>query len=279
MLFLPASILLVSAIAPVAAGTINVAWDPVSGASGYRVYYGTSPGNYTDVVDVGNNTQAALSGIGDCADHYVSAKAYNGNGESAQFATEVAGWAKPQIATGGTIAVTQGDQFTLDIDGANFQSGAQLLIDTASIPTDQNGTPLVRVANPAILSCNRAQALITIDPLGAGSRAMQLGTFAFDVEVVNPDGISGARSASLVVAYETFRSDLNRSDSMTKDRVDGKDLAWLAYAHGSAEGQARWDPDADLNGDGQVDGQDLALLAVNFGQCWTGSGWSGTACP
>ncbi len=108
---------------------------------------------------------------------------------------------------------------------------------------------------------------------------MEVGTFDFDIQIVNPDGIQGSRNTNLVVAFDPYRSDLNRSDATTTDRVDGKDLAWLAYAHGSAEGDPRWNPDADLSGDGLVDGQDLALLAVGFGQCWTGSNWSATACP
>ena len=263
---------------PIFAGTMNVAWDPVPGASGYNLYYGTSPSNYSNVVDVGNTTQTTLT-INDCADYYVSAKAYSAFGESTQFSNEVSGWARPVINTGGTVNATQGDQFTYNISGANFQSGAQVVIDTASIPTDQNGTPLVRVANPAILGCNQAQALITVDPLGAGARAMEIGTFSFDVQVVNPDGIYGTRSTNLVVGFDPYRSDMNRSDAMTTDRVDGKDLAWLAYAHGVGEGDPRWNPDADLSGDGFVDGQDLALLAVGFGQCWNGSNWSALACP
>ena len=108
---------------------------------------------------------------------------------------------------------------------------------------------------------------------------MEIGTFSFNVQVVNPGGIYGTRSTNLVVDFDPYRSDINRSDAMTTDRVAGKDLAWLAYAYGSAEVDPRWNPDADLSGDGFVDGQDLALLAVGFGQCWNGSNWSASACP
>lgn len=263
---------------PSPAGTMKVAWDPVPGAAGYNIYYGTASNSYSGVVDVGNTTQATIT-IGDCADYYVAAKAYNNAGESNLFSNEVSGWAKPVVNPAATINVRQGDQLTLDIDGANFQSGASLQFNTTSIPTDQSGRVLVRMGNPAILSCNRAQALLTVDPTGPGSRAMEVGSFNVGFRVTNPDGIFGAASPSLVVAYDPARSDLNQSDAATRDRVDGKDLAWLAYAHGSGEGDPRWSADADLNGDGQVDGLDLSLLAVAFGQCWTGSNWSGAACP
>ena len=262
-----------------AAGAINIAWDPVPGASGYNVYYGTSPNNYTNVVDVGNNTSTTLNGINDCVDYYVSAKAYNSSGESAQFSNQVSGWGKPQLNVAATLSATQGDQFTLNINGANFKPGASLLIDGSSIPQDLTGASLVRIENPAILNCNSAQALITIEPNGAGARAMEVGSFPLDLEIVNPSGIRGQRGANLVVNYDSTRTDLNQSDTETTNRVDGKDLAWLAFAHGAAEGDPRWNADADLNGDGFVDGQDLALLATSFGQCWNGTGWSGNACP
>ena len=272
-------ILLMALATPAFAGTMKVAWDPVPGASGYNLYYGTAANNYSTTVNVGNTTQATLTGIGDCEDYYVAAKAYNSIGEAEQFSNEVSGWAQPVVSTGGTISVKQGDQFTLDVTGVNFEPGAQLLIDTASIPTDQNGTPLVRVENPAILDCDHAQALITVDPLGPGGRAMEIGNFNFDIQVLNPDGIYGANVSNLAVGFQSFRSDLNRTDAMTRDRVDGKDLAWLAYSHGSSEGETRWNADADLSGDGVVDGQDLALLAIDFGRCWNGSNWSASACP
>ena len=33
------------------AGQLKLAWDPVSGATGYQLYYGTSTGNYSSSVD------------------------------------------------------------------------------------------------------------------------------------------------------------------------------------------------------------------------------------
>ena len=44
----------------VSAGTMAVRWDPVAGASGYRVYWGTAPGQYTNQTTV-SNTSTTLS--------------------------------------------------------------------------------------------------------------------------------------------------------------------------------------------------------------------------
>src|SRR5438128_7587709 len=43
-------------------GIVNLAWDPVTAAnlSGYKIYYGTASGTYTQSVSVGNVTTFAL---------------------------------------------------------------------------------------------------------------------------------------------------------------------------------------------------------------------------
>ncbi len=74
-------------------------------------------------------------------------------------------------------------------------------------------------------------------------------------------------------------ADINSSDSSTRDRVDGKDLVWFAQAHATSQGDARYNPDADLDGDGWVDGQDLVYIATRFGLCWSGLSWNAGACP
>ncbi|MGH9867693.1 MAG: S8 family serine peptidase [Candidatus Polarisedimenticolia bacterium] len=81
-----------------------------------------------------------------------------------------------------------------------------------------------------------------------------------DLTVTLPDGQSASLSGALEVTFSPSRSDLNGSG-----RVDGSDLAALAAAFGSLEGQPRYRTEADLNGDGAVDGLDLALLATSFG--------------
>src|SRR5215470_4257913 len=80
------------------AGTVSIAWDPVTDAdlAGYRVYYGTSPGNYTQSVDVGNITSTTISGLTDCTNYYFGVKAYDtAANESATFSNEISGWPRP----------------------------------------------------------------------------------------------------------------------------------------------------------------------------------------
>ena len=59
-------------INPVGTGSVTLSWQaPTTNAdgstltdlAGYRVYYGETPGNYTDVVTVGNYTSASIGSL------------------------------------------------------------------------------------------------------------------------------------------------------------------------------------------------------------------------
>jgi hypothetical protein len=265
---------------PTYAGTVSLRWDPVPGATGYKVYYGPSERQYNGVVDVGGTTQKTLTGLPDCATYHLAVKAYNSSGqESGSYSNEVIGLPRPMLESNTPMLAKQGSQLTLRLTGANFDTGAELVLDTDSLPTDVSGNPLVRFESFRVLSCRQIEMFVTVESMQRGFRAMEVGNYSIGYEVRNPDSVFGSASGQLEIAFNPSRSDINRSDESTRDRVDGKDLTWLAYSHGSLEGQDLFNPDADLNGDGQVDGEDLAQLAVDFGSCWTGFGWSATACP
>lgn len=270
------------------AGTVNLAWDPLASASGYRVHYGQSPGSYTQVEDVGAATQATITGLADCTNYYFAVKGYSATGESGSFSNQVAGWGRPVVSSTTPATVEQGDTRTLNISGANFKAGATVEYVIAGMPARPPGQELVRLQNISVISCNQIQASMTVEPTARGQRAMEIGTFDIDFQVTNPDSVFGAGSDTLNVVFGEQRADINRSDSTTIDRVDGKDLVWLAYSFGSVEGDANHNPDADLNGDGMVTGDDLVFLAApppggaapsRFGLCWNGSAWTMAACP
>lgn len=56
---------------------ISVSWNSVSGATGYIVYLGTSPGNYTQSTDVGNTTSYAIQGLTNGTVYYIAVSAYS----------------------------------------------------------------------------------------------------------------------------------------------------------------------------------------------------------
>src|SRR5258708_11703193 len=62
--------------------SVTLAWDPSNWAliAGYRLYYGTSLGNYTRIVDAGNATTDTLSDLVDGQRYYFIVTGYSANG-------------------------------------------------------------------------------------------------------------------------------------------------------------------------------------------------------
>jgi uncharacterized delta-60 repeat protein len=72
------------------AGNITLAWDSTCGASGYLIYYGTSPGQYSNQLDVGDVTIAPVPDLVPGI-YYFAVKAYNSRGDKSGFSNEVRG--------------------------------------------------------------------------------------------------------------------------------------------------------------------------------------------
>lgn len=252
--------------APASAGEIALAWDATQGASSYKVYYGTAPGQYSAFASAGSN-QTTLTGLQDCTTYYIAVKAVNGAGESTQFSNEVSGWARPSVISSNPSTAKQGDQAVVTIGGANFQSGAVVTSDN----------PLVRISSVSVLDCNRVQFVATLDPPGPNVPAARIGPLSFEVR--NPDTVYGQRAGAFTVLINPARFDINQTDDQTRNRIDGKDTVWLARLFGVNDTDALFDPDYDFDGDGWIDGEDISYLASNMGGCWSAGAWSSAACP
>ena len=72
------------------AGQLKLAWAGVANATGYRLHYGTSRGNYSSSVDAKNQTTVTVSGLTDGVRYYFAVKAYNSTTTS-DFSNEVNG--------------------------------------------------------------------------------------------------------------------------------------------------------------------------------------------
>lgn len=105
------------------AGSVNLAWNGVSGASGYRVYYGTTSATYTANLDAGGKTSATVAGLTDGTRYYFAVQAYAGtvtSGYSNEVSTLVAAATTAPVAsftangsTASSLSVTQGQTVTL----------------------------------------------------------------------------------------------------------------------------------------------------------------------
>jgi len=69
---------------------VSSSWNPVLGAAGYKVYYGTASGKYTDSIDVGKTTSKDITGLTNGRQYYFVATAYNDKKAESAYSNEVA---------------------------------------------------------------------------------------------------------------------------------------------------------------------------------------------
>jgi hypothetical protein len=83
---------ILSLLVPAAhAAQVTVAWDSNTdpAVTGYRVHYGTAPGNYTSHVDVGNVTSCVISGLSEGVTYYFAATAYDSSDDESDYSAAV----------------------------------------------------------------------------------------------------------------------------------------------------------------------------------------------
>ena len=68
----------------VVAGTLIATWDSNTepDLEGYRIYYGTEMGNYTEMLDVGDTTRAVVDNLMEGRTYYFVVTAVNASAES-----------------------------------------------------------------------------------------------------------------------------------------------------------------------------------------------------
>jgi uncharacterized membrane protein len=112
------------------AASIGLAWDPVDGASGYRIYYGTQTGEYTHQEEAGSSTSHSVANLTAGAQYYFVATAYDADGYESGYSNEVSATTVTPLTysvnayaltTGGFVSpagatnVTQGGNLTITI--------------------------------------------------------------------------------------------------------------------------------------------------------------------
>jgi hypothetical protein len=85
---LPVVALILAFAADAGAQAITVAWDPSASATGYRLWRGTTSGNYATSVDVGNVTEYTYTDLPPDQTHYVAVQAYNAS-QSSVLSSEI----------------------------------------------------------------------------------------------------------------------------------------------------------------------------------------------
>src|SRR5262245_60634440 len=245
-----ATLLLILLPSAVSAGTIKLAWDPVGDPdlSGYKVYYGTSSGVYTNSTPTGTQTAVSITNLQDCRVYYLAVKAVDANGnESMTFSNEISGMSAPAPNTVTPNAVNQATNAQqVTISGTNF--------DTQARP---DFGPDILVNSYSTSSCTQMTANITITEAATVNVAPGPPRL---LTIINNGGPRGSKNGPFSVTFNERRSDIDSSG-----RVGGRDLLCLQNAFGSSSGDPNYNIDVDLNGDGKVDGLDVSLLAIWHG--------------
>jgi hypothetical protein len=81
---------LLAGLAGTQAASVSMEWTPSSdtNVTGYNIYYGTSSGNYTNEVSVGNVSSATISNLTCGATYYFAATAVDLAGDESGFSNE-----------------------------------------------------------------------------------------------------------------------------------------------------------------------------------------------
>ncbi len=184
------------------AGTISIAWDPVSDAdvAGYKVYWGTSSRTYTHSKDVGNVTSTTLTDLDPCTRYYIAVKAYDTGGlESDAYSDELVGLPRPVVRSTSPSSGDQGERLTVAVKGESFDDGATVEFSGEGIA----------VLATRFVSCTELSVDIEI--------AADAPTGARNVTVTNPD-----RSFGTGVAVFTVNAADTEGPSVTgTDPADG----------------------------------------------------------
>ncbi len=143
------------------------------------------------------------------------------------------------------IAVTG---VTLDQTSLNLTIGDTPIPLTATVsPADATDKSVTwSSANTAVAT---VAADGTVTPVAAGTAT---------ITVTTTDG--GHTATCAVTVVEWLPGDANRDG-----KIDAGDLADVAAAFNTREGDENWNPAADLNNDGIVDIYDLVIVGKNFG--------------
>lgn len=169
---------------PAMAGSMPLEWSPVADpdVAGYKIYYGTTSGQYSGNVDTGNVTSFTLGSLADCSRYYIAVKAYDTSGNlSTTFSGEIAGLATPTASAVSPSASERGQTLTVTVTGSNFDTGAMAsFLD-----------PKITVTSATLVSCTQLRLTIAVaSDATLGARTL---------EVTNPDGSFVGRLAAIQI--------------------------------------------------------------------------------
>ncbi|GAB4388539.1 MAG: hypothetical protein Kow0025_08450 [Thermodesulfovibrionales bacterium] len=125
------SVVIVALPSLASASVITLAWEapttkvdgsPLGDLAGFKLYYGTLPGNYSATLDAGAATTYQMTDLEPGATYYFAVTAYDASGNESDFSNEVAVTTSVS-GPGARIGVFRGGTWYLDMDGNDSWDG------------------------------------------------------------------------------------------------------------------------------------------------------------
>ena len=105
------------------AGNVTLAWDPPDfskDVTGYKIHYGTAPGTYSRVIDVGKSTSSTIGSLIDGQTYYFIVTAYNASGYESNVSNEVSKLLSSPVSSYTLLANISGNG---TVTGTNISCG------------------------------------------------------------------------------------------------------------------------------------------------------------
>ena len=125
--------LLVSgAVVPAHSADVNLAWDAVSGAAGYRLYYEEQGSGNMQNVDIGDATSVDFTGLADMTGYACFVTAYDALGTESPFSNELDFTTSGSVTAPVTPVVTVNPAINVSLVNGNEQGTATFLLSASA---------------------------------------------------------------------------------------------------------------------------------------------------
>jgi hypothetical protein len=166
------------------AQSVTLAWDPVSGAAGYRLYQGGASRVYTNSVNAGTATQATISNLTVGKTYYFAATTYTSTGIESDYSTELT----YTVPATGTPVIT----LTSPANGATYSAPATVHL-AANVTA--NGHTISKVQ---FLSNGTVLNEVTTAPFATDLGNVVAGVYSYSARLVYDAGLTLDSAAALV---------------------------------------------------------------------------------
>ena len=235
---------------PTIAASLRVTWASGTEAdlAGYRLSYGTSPGQYDATIELGPVNSHQIDGLMVDERYYIVVTALDAAGNpsapSAEVSARIPASLAPMPSVDATMEISTRSIYALAGRSTVFVVYGRNLTVGAGVDLG----PGISVSSPVLNAQGDLQFVANVAPDAApGPRT---------VTVTNQDGGIGSRSDTVTVV---------RSPDINRDcHVDVLDLNAFARAWNETTGESRYTDAADFDGDGYVGPEDLAIFVQYY---------------